>query len=105
MKSSKSKKKHSHRRSFTKEFKAEAVKLTKEPNQTITKVAENLGLAESTVRQWVKRDEADQENGVSGALTNLERLELVALKKENRQLRMEREILKKAAAFFAKEQM
>ena len=105
MKKSKSNRKHSHRRSFTPEFKQEAVKLTKEPNQSISKVAENLGVSVSAVRGWVIRDEAGEVAGGSGVLTTLERQELSALKKENKQLRMERDILKKAAAFFAKEQM
>lgn len=105
MKKSKSNRKHSHRRSFTPEFKQEAVELTKEPNQSISKVAENLGVSVSAVRGWVIRDEAGEVAGSSGVLTTLERQELSELKKENKQLRMERDILKKAAAFFAKEQM
>ena len=105
MKKSKSKKKHSHRRTFTQEFKQEAVKLIKEPNQSIAKVAENLGVSASAVRGWVNQDEAGEGIGSLGILSNLERQELSALKKEVKQLRMERDILKKAAAFFAKEQM
>ncbi len=105
MKTSNSKTKHSHRRTFTQDFKHEAVKLTKEPNQSIAKVAENLGVSQSAVRSWVNQAEANARSGGSGMLTTLERQELIALKRENRQLRMERELFKKAAAFFAKEQM
>jgi transposase len=105
VKSSKTKKKSSHRRSFTQEFKLEAVKLAKEPNQSISKVAENLGLSQSVLRKWLKQEVIDMGSGSTGMLTSLERQEFSELKKENRQLRIEREILKKAAAFFAKEQM
>ncbi len=105
MKKSKSERKHSHRGTFTPEFKQEAVKLTKEPNQSFAKVAENLGVSASAVGGWVKQDEAGEDIGGLGILSNLERQELLALKKEVKQLRMERDILKKAAAFFAKEQM
>jgi transposase len=59
----------------------------------------------SAVRGWVNQDEAGEGIGGLGILSNLERQELSALKKEVKQLRMERDILKKAAAFFAKEQM
>ena len=95
MKTSKSKKKHSHRRTFTQDFKSEAVKLTQEPNQSIAKVAENLGVSQSAVRIWVNQAEANAGGGGSGMLSTLERQELAALKKEVRQLRIEREILKK----------
>jgi transposase-like protein len=105
VKKSKSNRKHSHRRSFTQEFKQEAVNLTTEPNQSISKVAEDLGVSVSAVRNWVIQEDAGYANGGSGVLTNIERQELLALKKENKLLRMERDILKKAAAFFAKEQM
>ena len=105
MKSSKTKKKSSNRRSFTPEFKLEAVKLAKEPNQSISKVADNLGVSQSVLRKWIKQADTDVGNGPAGMLTSLERQEFSELKKENRQLRIEREILKKAAAFFAKEQM
>lgn len=105
MKSTKSKKKSSHRRSFTQEFKLEAVKLAKEPNQSISKVAENLGLSQSVLRKWLKQVETDGGSGPAGMLTSLERQEFSAQKKEIRQLRIEKEILKKAAAFFAREQM
>jgi len=64
VKKSKSNKKHSHRRTFTPEFKQEAVKLTKEPNQSIAKVAENLGVSASAVRGWVNQDEAGE--GIGG---------------------------------------
>lgn len=93
------------RRKFTPEFKAEAIKLCSEPGQSIAKVAKNLDLTETALRSWVKQAKIDAGRGPAGALTTAEKQELAALRKENRQLKMEREILKKATAFFAKEQM
>ena len=66
-------------------------------------VALELGLGESALRRWVHQDEIDAGGGGSGALTSSERGELAQLRRENRRLRMEREILKKATAFFARE--
>lgn len=94
-----------HRRTFTPEFKAEAVSLVNQPGQSIYKVARNLGLVESALRRWVEQANIDAGNGSSGALTTAEKQELSALRRENRQLKLEREILRKATAFFAKEQM
>ena len=92
------------RRKFSPEFKAEAIKLCSEPGQSIGKVAKNLDLTETALRTWVKQARIDAGNGPAGALTTVEKQELTALRKENRELRMEREILKKATAFFAKYQ-
>lgn len=94
-----------HRRKFTPEFKAEAIKLATQPGQSIGKVAKNLDLTETALRSWVKQAEIDAGSGPVGALTTAEKQELAALRRENRQLKMEREILKKATAFFAREQM
>ena len=93
------------RRKFTREFKAEAIKLCSEPGQSIGKVAKNLDLTETALRAWVKQAKVDAGQGPAGALTTAEKQELVELRKQVRQLTMEREILKKATAFFAKEQM
>ena len=90
------------RRSFTEEFKAGAVRLVLEEGKTAGQVARELDLTESALREWVERVRADLTHGKTG-LTTEEREELRRLRKENRELRMEREILKKAAAFFAKE--
>jgi transposase len=105
MESASSGKTRKHRRKFTPEFKGEAIKLCSEPGQSIGKVAKSLGLTETALRSWVKQAKTDAGNGPAGALTTAERHELAALRKENRQLKMEREILKKATAFFAREQM
>ena len=91
------------RRSFTKEFKAEVVELWERGDRSIGQVARDLDLTETAVRSWVKQAAVDRGDGPTEALTTDEREELRRLRRENRQLREEREILKKAAAFFAKE--
>ncbi len=93
------------RRKFTAEYKAEVVRLVRDGGKTIGQASRDLDLTESAVRQWVKQSAIDAGKGETGALTTADRTELVALRREARQLRMEREILKKAAAFFAKESL
>ena len=92
------------RRSFTDEFKAEVVKKLLSSGKTAGQVARELDLTETAVRHWVKQAQVDQGKGPPGALTTAEKEELAQLRKENRELREDREILKKAAAFFAKHQ-
>ena len=91
------------RRDFTDDFKAGAVRLVLDEGKTVTEVARDLDLTASALRTWVERARADRGKGKPGVLTSTEREELSRLRKEVRELRMEREILKKAAAFFAKE--
>jgi transposase len=91
------------RRSFSDEFKAGAVRLVLEEGKTVGAVARDLDLTESSLRKWVEQARADAGRRKPGALTTGEREELSRLRKENRILQEEREILKKAAAFFAKE--
>ena|SRR5438067_4106500 len=91
------------RRTFTREFKAEAVRLCRVGDRTIRQVAVDLDLTETALREWVKRADIDAGNGPPEALTTVERDELRELRKRVRRLEMEREILKKATAFFAKE--
>lgn len=91
------------RRTFSPEFKAEAVRLCKIGDRSIDRVAKDLDLTENSLREWVRRADADAGKGRADALTGDERSELVRLRRENRQLQMERDILKKAAKFFAKE--
>jgi transposase len=91
------------RRQFDDEFKAQAVRLVLDDGKTIPTVARDLDLTESALRQWVERARADRTHGRTG-LTTAEREELARLRKENRELRTDREILKKAAAFFVKHQ-
>ena len=89
------------RRSFSKEFKAEVVELVRQPGNTVGGVARDLDLTETAVREWVKQ--ADIDDGRRDGLTSSERDELARLRKENRVLREERDILKRATAFFARE--
>jgi transposase len=91
------------RRSFTREFKQEVVELCMRGDRSIGEVARDLDLTESAVRNWVKQHEVDEGRGTEGALSSEEKEELQRLRRENRALREEREILKKATAFFAKE--
>ena len=93
----------SKRRSFTPEYKAEVVGLVRDGGKAISALARDLGLSESAVRKWVALSDADGGRGDGKILTTAEREELRQLRRENRQLRMEREILKKATAFFARE--
>ena len=91
------------RREFTAEFKAGAVRLVVEEGRSLQDVARSLDLVPSALRNWVLQAKADAGSGSVGVLTTSEREELVRLRRELRQTRMERDILKKAAAFFAKE--
>ena len=91
------------RRTFNREFKMEAVRLTRESGQSIGEIASSLGIWETVLRRWVKQADIDDGKGSEGALTTGEKEELRRLRRENKQLLMEREILKKATAFFAKQ--
>jgi transposase len=91
------------RRSFTKEFKAQAVRIVRDSGKSVGAVARELDLTETALRSWVRQAEIDAGRGAPGALTADEREELGQLRREIRTLRMERDILKKATAFFAKE--
>jgi transposase len=91
------------RRSFTPDFKAEAVRLCKVGDRSIGQIATDLDLTETALREWVRRADVDAGTGPKDALTTAERDELTELRRKVKRLEMEREILKKAAAFFAKE--
>jgi transposase len=91
------------RRSFTDEFKAGAIRLVLDEGKTIPQVARDLDLTQSALRTWVERARADRSKGKTG-LTTAEREELAKLRKQVRELTMERDILKEAAAYFAKHQ-
>jgi transposase-like protein len=91
-----------HRRKFSPEFKEEAVKMVVETSRPTAQVAKELGIHEATLGNWVnayRREHADDEP----ALTVSERARLRELEREARELRMENEFLKKAAAYFAKD--
>lgn len=87
-------------KSYSKEFKEDAVLLIIEHGYSVAKAAEAVGVRENLLYRWKQQYE---ENQSPGALSADERLELAKLRKENKRLKMEREILKKASAFFAKE--
>jgi transposase-like protein len=97
------KKQRRKRRAFTPEFKAEAVRLCRVGDRSITQVAADLDLTETALREWVKRADIDAGNGPPEALTTAEREEMARLRREVKRLTMERDILKAAATFFAKE--
>lgn len=92
-----------NRRKYTPEQKADAVRMVREAGN-LAKVARDLDLTESSLRNWVQQADIDEGHGPEGALTTEERDELRRLRRDVRTLEMEREFLKKAAAFFAKEQ-
>ena len=90
------------RRRFTEEFKQQAVRLVLDEGKSVGAVARELDLVPSALGQWVKHGQANRSRGRTG-LTTAEREELTRLRKENRILQEERDILKKATAFFAKQ--
>ncbi len=91
------------RRSFSKQYKAEVVELIRKSGKSVGAIAKELDLTETAVRRWVGQAEVDAGRGAPGALTTAEREELAQLRRRVKTLEMEREILKKATAFFAKE--
>ena len=90
------------RRAFTDEFKADAVQLCRNGDRTIAQIARDLDLNETSLRNWVAKAE-EQKQPATGSLSDDEREELKRLRKRVSELEMDRAILKKAAAFFAKE--
>jgi transposase len=88
-------------RIYPAEFRREAVALVRSSDKTVTQIAKELGLNRETLRLWVKQDRIDQ--GQATGLTSSERDELRRLRREVAELRLERDLLVKAAAFFAKE--
>ena len=92
------------RQNFTKEFRDDAVKLVIEKGYNCNEVGRRLGINHSNVSRWVRQYRKTQEDFTQGGLSRSEiEAENRRLRKENKRLLMEREILKKAAAFFAKE--
>ena len=90
------------RRAFTPEFKAEIVEVCRRGDRSIGQVAKDFDLTETAVREWVRQADIDAGARADG-LTSSEREELAALRRENRRLREDVEILKRATAFFVKE--
>jgi transposase len=88
------------RRRFSDEFKAETVKMIQKSGRTVGSVSKELGILDTVVRRWLQQAEAD---GSTDTLSPDEKAELQHLRKEVKELRMEKEILRKATASFAKE--
>jgi len=84
------------------EFRSEAVKLLRSGAKSLAELSRDLGVADQTLRNWLRQADLDEGRRHDG-LTSSEREELAHLRRENRILRQEREILKKAAAYFARE--
>ena len=94
------------RKEYTREFKEEAVRLALESNQSIIRVARELGIAKATIYNWIRAQEPKEDRNVNGSESKeTEKEELERLRKDNKRLRMEQEILKKATAFFAREKV
>ena len=94
--------KHAYVKAYPKEFREKVVKLVQVGDRGTREVAEEFGISRDSVRRWVQQAERDQGSRQDG-LRSAEREELVRLRRENRRLKMEREILSKAAAWFARE--
>jgi transposase len=90
------------RRLFTREQKAEAVRIMQQSGKSIAQIAKEIGFA-SALRNWVRQAEIDQHPNPTGELTSAERKELSKLRRELKRLQMEQDFLKKAATFFARE--
>jgi transposase-like protein len=89
------------RRSFTEEFKRDAVALVLDEGRRVSDVAQSLGIGEGTLGNWVRQARVDR--GERAGVSTTERSELVELRRENARLRMERDLLKRATAFWVKE--
>jgi transposase len=90
------------RRTFSKEQKADAVELARTSGKSYATIAGNLGIGENSLRLWVRQADIDEGKGPSGALTTKEKAEIRQLKRDLKRVTMERDFLKKAAAYFAK---
>jgi transposase len=94
------------RRQFSREFKLEAVRLVKERGVSVAQASRDLDVHENVLRKWMRDATADPQQAFPGqGVIKPENAELDRLRKENAKLRMERDLLKKAAAYFARESM
>lgn len=91
------------RRNYTDEFKVQAVRRVLDEGKGVATVARELDLTRSALEAWVRRAKADRGQGRPQDLTSSEREELARLRKENRELQMERDFLKNVSSFFARE--
>lgn len=92
------------RRKYTKEQKEDAVRLVRVSGQSVAQTARDLGIPQNTLNKWVNQAKIDAGEGPDGAYTTEEKEELRKLRKELRRVTMERDFLKKAAAYFAKDE-
>ena len=89
---------------YPEEFRRETVRLVLTTDRSMAEVSRDLGINYKTLGNWVRAEQARQDrDGLPGALSENERVELKRLRKENSEMKVEREILRKAAAYFAKE--
>ena len=91
------------RPTYTAEYKSEAVTLYRQSGKRVSEFAMDIGVSRTALSSWVRQADIDEGKGPVGALTTEERAELVRLRRELKQSNMERDFLKKAAAFFARE--
>ena len=91
------------RRQFTDEFKSEAVRLTRESNRPVAQVARELGISDNVLYRWMTEQRRVESRGRTRQSVRIEQEELTRLKRENETLRKERDFLRRAAAFFARE--
>ena len=85
------------------EFRQRAVELARTGDKPVAALAKDLGISESCLRNWMAQADADDAGSGGGRLTSTEKAELAELRRRNRQLEVENEILKRAAAYFARE--
>lgn len=85
------------------EFRRRAVELAREGTKPVAELAKDLGISQSCLRNWMTQADTDENGGSAARLTSAEKKELAQLRRKNRQLEMENEILKRAAAYFARE--
>ena len=85
------------------EFRERAVQLARTGDKPVRELARDLGISESCLRNWLAQADTDDAGDSSGRLTSAEKKELAELRRRNRQLEVENEILKRAAAYFARE--
>ena len=90
------------RRTFTDEYKQHVLALVREGDKSITQICRELDLTQSAVHKWIKADQDSNGTMTQNSLTESDKQELQRLRAENKQLKTERDILKKATAFFAK---